>query len=244
MLKEEYLRNYRFEERYWWFVGRRHIISRLLRHNCSRIPDLRIVDLGCGTGLLTAQLNEFGKVFAMDAAKEAIDFSCTRGLANLVQGDSTDLPFADGVFDLACSFDMLEHVENDDLAIREIFRVLRPGGKCLVTVPAFKFLWSGQDVVALHKRRYSYGVLLRKIKAAGFRVRMISYFNFFLFPMIALVISLKKILSRNHLQQSNLSELPAWLNLALIGIFSLEGPILKYAKLPFGVSLICLAEKT
>ena len=138
----EYEIMYRLEERHWYFRGKRRIVRRLLQPHLGPRP-LMILDAGCGTGGILAELGELGIVTALDPVHEAAGFCAGRGVERLVQGSVVQLPFPDGTFDLVTSLDVIEHVEDDGAALEEMRRVLKPGGLLLLTVPAHMFLWSG-----------------------------------------------------------------------------------------------------
>src|SRR5690606_21035392 len=110
----------------------------------------------------------------------------------VIEASVTDLPFEPHSFDLVCAFDVIEHVENDSLAMQEMYRVCKPGGHVAITVPADMALWSEHDVINHHFRRYTKAELLKVSDAAGFTVSFISCFNSFLYPFIRLARSLKK----------------------------------------------------
>src|SRR5262245_484724 len=140
------------EERHWWFVGRRKIVFDLIQRYA--LQPARILDAGCGTGYTGRELRRFGEIYAFDVAPEAVTHAAARGLT-VKQGELTAIPYADGDFDLVTALDVLEHVENDRLALAELWRVMKTGGTLLFTVPAYHFLWSPHDEVNNHKRRYT-----------------------------------------------------------------------------------------
>ena len=240
----EYQKLYKLETTYWWHVGRRQILKTLIRKFV--LPTRRnkqILDAGCGTGETTKFLSQFGKVTGIDASKQAIEFCKTRKLRNIWQSTAENLPFEEGFFDLITMLDLLEHIENSTQALKESYRVLKAGGFLLITVPAHQSLWSGHDVALHHKRRYSKKQLKTAIESAGFTVKKISFAVTILFLPILGYRTLQKIFFKNKLPQTSYVILPDWLNTTFINLLKLEAWVLKYGNLPFGTSLICIAEK-
>jgi len=226
---------------HWWFVGRRRILAALLERHRPGRRDLRILDVGCGTGVNQEFLRAYGRVAGLDNAEEALR-RCTRnGFGDVLMGDLLRLPFRDASFDLVVAMDVIEHVDEDEAVLKEALRILKPGGLLYVTVPAFMFLWNFQDDVSLHKRRYRLPGLLKVSAAAGFRIRRASYMNFFMFPPVLLVRSLLKLLGVRLDSEARLN--PATTNGIVASIFSLEAKLIPRVRLPFGVSILCLAER-
>src|SRR5579884_2141772 len=134
----EYERMYRLEDTYWWFVGRHGFVEALMRASYGppgRRSDLAVLDVGCGTGAMSEILSRWGRVLSADFSPLALRFSRRRGLRSLVQADAMRLPLASGRFDVAVAMDVLEHLPDDRAAVCELYRVLKPGGRLLVTVP-------------------------------------------------------------------------------------------------------------
>ncbi len=228
---------------HWFFVGRRRIIARLLE---SGLPEREtiILDVGCGTGITKQMLEKYGQVIGLDLAHEALDFCRQRGLVNLCQGDACHLPFADETCHLITALDLVEHLENDARGLQEFHRVLQEGGRLLLFAPAYSFLWSDFDRFSHHYRRYTATQLRRRVEASGFTVRRMSYANTIFFPLVLAVRTLKKLLKRWVSFRSDLEDTPKGMNGLLAGIFSLEAGLIERFGLPFGVSIVCLAEKS
>src|SRR5688572_27907365 len=173
------------EEGHWWFRGRRVVYLGLLRHHLGGERPARILDLGCGVGGFLAGLAELGgTVVASDLDHASLAVCRTRGFRASLVADGYALPFAPGAFDLVCLFDALEHIRDEGRALREIARVLRPGGRVVVTVPAYPFLYANNDRVARHCRRYTRASLRRALADAGFTLERNTHANVFLFPLI------------------------------------------------------------
>jgi SAM-dependent methyltransferase len=160
----------------------------------------------------------------------------------LVNGNLINLPFKSNSIGLIIATDILEHLDQDIIGIKEIHRTLKQDGKAIFTVPAFKFLWGVQDVVGMHKRRYSRRELIRKIEQEGFKILRSSYFNFFLFFPIFLARRIISILDLRINSENKINS--PFINFYFKIIFSLEPYLLKYLSYPFGVSIFCIARKS
>ena len=238
----EYELMYRLEERHWYFRGKRRIVRRLLQPHLGEVP-LTILDAGCGTGGILAELGTLGTVTALDPVHDAALFCSRRNVTRLVQGSVVEMPFPDASFGLVTSLDVIEHVDDDRSALTEMYRVLKPGGLLLVTVPAHMFLWSGHDVALHHKRRYSEAELREKIVAAGFSIVRDTSFNTVLFPLVAFARVARRLAGKDRPQSDSSSIPPLGINSLLYGIMHLESLLLDHVDLPLGVSLACLAKK-
>lgn len=174
------------EETHWWYRIRRKIVFDLIKKFFVTDSNKTILDIGCGTGFLLKEFQNFERVYGIDCAQEALDYCRKRGLENVKKGNISDVPFNDNQFDIVLALDVLEHVENDDKALREMNRVLKRGGIGIIFVPAFQSLWGISDELGLHIRRYRRGALADKIQRENFRILKASYFNMFLFLPAAL----------------------------------------------------------
>jgi SAM-dependent methyltransferase len=249
MHKEFYAEYYDIEDKHWWFVGRRHVLLAILDSylkpgRTRRVPG-RILDVGCGTGTMLSYLSRYGRAQGIDADEEAVRFCLERGVRNVQQVTSSILPFEDNIFELVTMLDVLEHIDDDAAMLRELHRVLRPSGMLLVSVPAYQFLWGPQDEISNHKRRYVARTLRGRLVEAGFRVRRLSYFNTFLFPVITAIRLLRPYRPGSpNLKSDFTMTRPGPANKLLGRLFGLEAPIVRRLNLPFGVSILALAQKS
>lgn len=230
------------EATHWWFVGRRRLFARELTHAGLRTED-SVLDVGPGTGANLRMLRELRitAITGLDCNESAIRYCRAKGLGDVHRGDITAMPFDDCSFDFVLATDVVEHVDDDAAALREIARVLKDRGKALVAVPAFPSLWGLQDIVAQHKRRYRMQQLLIKMRKAGLEPRRYYYFNYLLFAPIWLARQLIALfaIKRNSEAEFNSS----LINRCLAAVFALDiwtSPLLRP---PFGVSILVLAEK-
>lgn len=192
-------------------------------------------------------LASYGKARGVDIDEEAVGYCHERGLLDVRLGAIEALPFDVGSFDLVTALDVVEHLDDDVAALRELRRVLRPGGHLLMTVPAHRFMWGDQDEVNLHKRRYVAAEVRDRLTTSGFEVRRLSYLNAFLFPPIAAVRLLRRLEHRVWPRTTHKSDFrypaPRPLNFLLAVIFGAEGPIVRRFNIPIGVSILALARR-
>ncbi len=240
MNPEEYTKMYELEDHYWWFVGRRQLALNLLKkHSPNSHPD--VLDLGCGTGVVLRELASWAKPTGLDMSHLALGFCRKRSLNQLVIGDGAQLPIAGESMDAIIGLDIFEHIEDDVTAFSEAFRVLRPGGILVLSVPAFKSLWGPHDVALMHFRRYRTSEVRRKLESAGFQVKRASYSVFFLFPIVVVWRLFEK--RKRGPAKASLVTLPKWLNSILIGLQDVEARMLSSFDLPWGSSVIAVAQR-
>ena len=234
---------YQVEETHWWYVGRRRIIQSLVEKIFTTLdhPNPRILDVGCGTGANLKMLAAYGSAEGVDISPQAVDFCRERGLDSVKLGAIEDLPYESDSFDLVTALDVVEHLDDDVGGLREMRRVLRPGGQVLLFVPAFMFLWGVQDDVSHHRRRYTLPGLLQAVEAAGFSVEWASYANISFFLPVLLVRSLMRWLGLRAETEYGINISP--LNGPFSSLFAAERLILKRGRIPFGVSAVCIARR-
>ncbi|TMJ97029.1 MAG: class I SAM-dependent methyltransferase [Actinobacteria bacterium] len=236
---------HRVEATHWWYVGRRAVVFDTLTRVLADYERPRVLDLGCGTGFNLEAARTLGVPdgVGVDLSIRALSFCRERGLRRLVRGDAAAPPFCDAMFDIVLALDVIEHVEDDRAALGELLRVLRPGGRLIVFTPAFQFLWSVQDRVSHHYRRYTATELRTKLSDAGYVVDKVSYANMLLFPVVLAGRLALRISGRDRRVSSENDLHPTGSNSVLARIFSAERPLLRRWNLPFGVSLLAVAAK-
>jgi SAM-dependent methyltransferase len=233
------------EDRHWWFRGRRRIVASLLQSLLGGRNDLRLLEIGCGTGGMLPVLAAHGRVTGIDPSEDAIRYSRQRHgrQAELLRVDfPAELPPGGG-FDVVALFDVLEHLDDDVQALRRAASLLAPGGLVLATVPAHRFLWSPHDVINHHRRRYARRELRDRLGEAGLRVERVSYFNMFLFPAVLLARLLRRGTAGAPEGESDFKVVPGPANAFLAWLFGGERLLLRLTNLPFGVSLLAVARQ-
>jgi 2-polyprenyl-3-methyl-5-hydroxy-6-metoxy-1,4-benzoquinol methylase len=229
------------EEKHWWFRGRRSIIDMFFKKYGIVAGKSHILDFGCNTGFFVGRLQEKGyEVKGIDMSSDAVEFGTKMGVRNLVVG-KTPVPFLSNSFDVFLALDVIEHIQDHDAAMRDLYRVLKPGGTAFVMVPAFMFMWGLQDKVAHHFRRYSKKELKQLVLRNGFKIERITYFNFFMFIPIAIVRILQRVVPPKRSSDFDINNM--FINTILTKLFVFEARLMKYINFPFGVSLIIVLKK-
>jgi SAM-dependent methyltransferase len=242
MNPDAYLEMADTEDRHWWFAGRRAVLSHLI--GTFGLPQsARILEIGSGTGGNLEMLSTFGQVsaFEMDERARLIAMEKTGDRFEILSGVCpTDIPFVDAKFDLICLFDVLEHIDEDVETLIALKGLLAEGGRVLLTVPAYRWLWSSHDKFLHHKRRYSAVELRNKAMTSGFRLAKMSYFNTLLFPIAAIVRLKDRLIGSSKPSGTEIP--PVFVNRLFIKLFGLERFVLEKINLPFGVSLLCVLQ--
>lgn len=233
---------FEIQKKHWWFVTKKEIVSDLIRRHFTSRAGAKVLDIGCGSGLMLNALQDVGQTYGMDISDEAIKFSKEIFTGEVKKGSLPEqIPYEEEFFDLITALDVIEHVERDIDSLKVIHSHLALNGKAIITVPAYMFLWSSFDELNEHKRRYTLSELNEKLVQAGFTVERISYYNSFLFPVVFLVRMFNSIFKRDG---SSEVEMPSRLiNILLRKIFGLEKYILNYINLPYGVSILAVVRK-
>jgi SAM-dependent methyltransferase len=239
---EMYRLFFKVQQKHWWFVARKDIVLDVISRNFQPRSDARVLDIGCGAGLMLNALGQFGETCGMDNAEAAVLLSQEIFAGNVRAGQLPDqIPYAAGSFNLITALDVIEHIDADVESLRAIRAQLAPGGMAVITVPAFMFLWTEFDEINEHKRRYSRAELDAKLRQAGFTVEKLSYFNTLLFPLALAVRTLNRLLKRSGARDLELPN--RYVNALLRSIFRLEKSLLRYLSFPFGVSLIAVVRR-
>jgi 2-polyprenyl-3-methyl-5-hydroxy-6-metoxy-1,4-benzoquinol methylase len=236
------------EDTHWWFRGRNVILPTLLRKYLR--PPVKILDVGSGGGMIASSLLEFGSVTVCDVDPRCEAAVHERFGLEFRYGRAEALPFGDRSFDLVTAFDVIEHIEDDRLALRELVRVVRPGGGVAIAVPAYQWMWGRQDEVSGHYRRYNRRRLRELIEGAGLRIQRLTAFNTVLFLPAAAVRLFRGGVrpdTCNHEDGPIKSDFsmtpPGPVNSALAAMFAAERVPLRMIDLPFGISLFAFARK-
>lgn len=233
------------QENHFWFIGRRRIFFDLLQREVGPGSARAVLEIGCGAGGMLKPLARFGSVHGIDVATDYVRVCSEHGLARMVAGSGDALPFRDATFDIVALFDVIEHIPDERGTLAEVRRVLKPGGTVFLSVPAYQFLFSQNDRVVHHQRRYTAGHLRVRLQEAGLRVKKISYFNTLLFPLIAAAVVTLKLKEKWFglpPGETNLDhEFKGPMNTLFAAIMSSERYLLRHISFPFGHSLIAMA---
>jgi len=229
----------------WWYKARQELLQRELNALSANNPNLKILDLASACGGNFPTCSKFGRVFGLDISWQSIEICKSKSIKDLVQADAQRLPFADNSMDVVVALDVLEHLENDSGSMYEVARVLNKDGVFIFNTPALMQLFSCHDLAFHHFRRYSASELKSKLTDASFKVNLITYWSFFMLPIVYLFRKSRGIFNSTDKPTSDFQiKIPAFVD----GIFQFFSQIELYLlkrKLyfPIGVSLFGTARK-
>ena len=230
------------EERHWWYRGLRALIGEAWGAHV-RLPRPRLLDVGCGTGANLLALAGRCEPVGLDVAPEAIAWCRRRGLAATTVGSADALPFPAASFDAVLSCDVLSHQRLPDRLrpLREMARVLRPGGVLLLNVPAYRWLLSSHDRAVQMDHRFTRGEVALLLRQAGLAPVRVTYWNTALFPAAAAVRLLRRLTRppTSDLDAGSAAAAGSLFEAALAG----ERRLLRHLDLPFGLSVFAVARK-
>lgn len=240
------------EDKHWWFAGRTWSLLNMIDRIVTPDAKKHVLDIGCGAGNMFHHLAGYGPVTGVDNNPKPLVVARQRGY-DVHEGEAQDLPFDNESFELVTLLDTVEHCDDDIAVLRECYRVCAPGGHLVITVPALMWLWSHNDVLNDHKRRYTTRELKEKLNRVGFWMRRMTYNNFVVFPMAAALILLRRgtdkepELGSPHFDdesyQVEMEPAPPLLNTILRSVTWTESQVLRWLNLPVGTSIICIAQK-
>jgi len=216
------------------------VIERVL--SGMRLPArARILDAGCGSGRNMVELARHGTVTGVELSHTSVLLARERGCGEVVEGSVLEMPFSADSFDLAVSLDVIEHLEDDLGALREMRRTVNPGGSLLVTVPAYPWLWSGHDEINHHYRRYTRRSLERVAEQAGWEQVRTTYFNSLLLPAAIILRVLDRLNTKTTESSLDLWVPPRPFNWLLERPLALEAAVIAHGgRIPAGLSLLAV----
>jgi len=241
---DQYEKMYKIQNTHWWFVGKADIVEDVINRRAGGQADRRtILDIGCGTGLMLGRLSKYGNAYGIDHSAEAVKFSSRVLNGRVKQGALPDrIPFNDGEFDLITALDVLEHIDDDVASVKTLYRLLKPHGLAIVTVPAYMHLWSNHDMVLEHKRRYTKRHLMTLFDNREWQIEKATYFNTLLYPPILLIRTLNKLFHPNRFETDDAPP-SRFMNAIFYGVMRFEMKWLRRGNLPLGVSVLISARK-
>ena len=234
------------ESHHWWYLGRRDYLNGIIKTYISSPAPVKVCEIGCGTGGNLEILSALGALDALELNDEARYFSEKKALAKNIRvypgSLPDDIPLTDQ-YDAVFSLDVIEHIDNDDEALLALHKLVAKGGKLVLSVPAYMWLWSGHDEANHHRRRYTKKQLIALVESAGFRVVYASYFNTILFPLAVAKRLLEPCLPSKNLEEAWQVDMPSTrANNLLSKIFGFERRWAGKWQIPFGLSIIIVAE--
>jgi SAM-dependent methyltransferase len=234
------LQTHQAEDRHWWYRGRRTVLHGVIA-GLGLERGARILDAGCGSGRNMVELARYGEVTGIELSDTSVALARERGTGEVIAGSVLEMPFADDSFELAASLDVIEHLEDDLAALRELRRTVVPGGALLVTVPAYQWLWSGHDEINHHHRRYTRRSLQQVAERAGWRQERTTYFNSLLLPVAILLRVLDRINTKTTESSLDLWVPPEPLNWMLERPLAIEAALIRHGgRIPAGLSLLAV----
>lgn len=231
------------EDTYWWHLGRLRIIQSYVQRVKKNRKDFSILNVGCGTGGTIDFLEGLGETNNVDVSDDAINYAKSRGYKKITKVDGIKLPFKSKTYDMVGAFDVLEHIDKQVEALKEWKRVIKDDGSIVITVPAYKWLWSNHDVSLHHMRRYTTKSLTKVSKEAGLRTDKISYAIVFSLPLIVGFRFSEKFLRSNPKSESSYVNVPGWLNKAFTKFLYLEAKLHKIISFPVGTTVVAVLKK-
>ena|SRR2546426_2587635 len=244
MNPEEYQKLELLDAKHWYYTGKRKLVLRWLRRYIQLKKDDLFVDVGCGMGNLLSEVEGHCRLVGIDCSRESICRARSRIASiggHLLRARIEELPLASGSAIAITVLDVLEHLDNDNSGLKEVIRVVRPGGIIIITVPALRWLWSDWDDALHHRRRYTKRELIRLCGLGNVEVLFCSYFNSIMLPVIFLVRLLRRVLGRRALRAEDRMP-PRMLNGLLRAIMVWPG-CWSWFQPPIGVSLIAILRR-
>jgi SAM-dependent methyltransferase len=234
----------RAEATHFWFRGFRQFISPILLELTASAQGVRIIDCGCGVGQNMRLLQRYGRVVGFDRNQSGVTMTRASG-GTVVRADAVHAPFRSGAFDIATSFDVLQSVEADVTAVREMARMVRPGGAVVLTMAALECLRGDHSESWVEVRRYTPTMARRLLEQAGLRVERVSFLFGSLFPLMLSVRFVQRLLRpiRGARHDTDIAVPWAPVNALLTAIVTAEARAARFVRLPVGSSLLAIGRR-
>lgn len=241
--KENFKEIYEVEKGHFWFESRNKVIIHFMNKYLTSFNKPKVLEVGCGTGFVLEGIAKVSPSYILSGTElylEGLRFARSRSpQINFFQADARDLPFKEQ-YDAIGAFDVVEHIEEDIDTLNSCYRSLKPGGFLFLSVPQHMWLWSYQDELACHKRRYTRKEMSQKLISCGFTIKEITSFVFTLLPLMYISRSKAKK-GGTGLDEFKISTM---LNTLLTYAMKLDEALIKLGlSLPVGGSLFCVAQK-
>ncbi|MBP9854008.1 MAG: glycosyltransferase [Candidatus Omnitrophica bacterium] len=241
MSDDEIAHMFHVEKNHWWFQSKNALVTNLLKKEGA--GRMKILDAGCGTGMNLTYLEQFGSCYGCDAVQTALQFCRKNNLKNLVRCHLGQMPFRLNTFDMITVLDVLEHVDFPSKVLIEMKSLLTKDGKMLITVPAFKSLWSSHDEALSHYRRYSRNEFSRLLLDAGLDIEKMGYYFCSPFIFAALIRFFRRILPQSkRIKSDTVKAPPVFINNILNWILGQELKMIDRFPLPFGTTLYAVVK--
>lgn len=234
------------EQDHWWYLGMRRMMMLFFSTFLSPETPRAILDAGCGPGTKGEALARYGTVSGVDASAEAVALARRTGRYREVRHASVEhLPFGPASFEVVNCSDVLYHraVTDDERAIREFARVLKPDGLLFLREAAYDWLRGHNDKVVWVERRYTKRQLVEKLERNGFEILRATYANCLLFPLALAVRTLERVTGRADVPEDIYKPPAPVMNWILSRVMYSEARLLNYISFPFGLSVVCVAKK-
>ena len=235
---------YETEGYYWWHKAKRAYVLYLLK-KFNKLENVKILDIGCGTGYLLKELNKYTTAYGVDKSKISLSFCRQRGLKNIWQVDIEKRSFTKNKFDVVTALDVIEHIKDDRQALKNIANCLQDDGILIIFTPAFPSLWSYWDEVAGHYRRYHQNSLKSLLQESGFEIKYLRFADSVIFIPAIFIRFIKGRFGNNKLTdlKSDFVKVPPLINELLFLLLRAEMLISSILPFPFGLSFIVVAKK-
>ncbi|MCG9584140.1 class I SAM-dependent methyltransferase [Vibrio tubiashii] len=235
---------YKHEQKHFWFLARKEFISKQVEHLFTK--NSKIIEIGSGTGSVTKSLMEcgFSNVSVGDMHLSGLKYAKSYGIENCYQFDLLRCPFRNE-FEVVCMFDVLEHIHDTDKALQGVSRMLKDKGSVVLTLPAHNWLWSRDDTIAGHKKRYTKKQIEKELIKNGFEVITSQYFFSAIVPLLLLRRFLKPD-NKKPVRSTELNQdisINRYLNQVLYLLSSLEHKCNSFTPNLFGGSLFVVGRK-